>query len=214
MQSDGGWPVGAWLRVAVQRKSVDAGWVRLVAVGRGAAMLLCALATSGCGTMLPSERPTTSLRGASVAFESIGGAPTDLSGKFMHSLNEEATARQITVLSSSGQATYRIRAYLAAHADPGATALSWAFDVYDSTHHRAVRLSGEDRMASPGRAGWNAVDDPMLQRVARAGMEQFASFLAAGPADAPAPPEPAAPAIAAHAPAAPQTALASATLTH
>ena len=48
-------------------------------------------------------------------------------------------------------------------------------DVYDGDQHRVVRLSGEEKIA--GRASASA-DDQALRRIARAGMDQLAAFLA------------------------------------
>src|SRR5206468_846537 len=127
---------------------------------------------------------------ATVAFESIDGAPPAVSHKYMKSLKDEAGARQIAVVPP-GEANYRMRAYLAAHQDgSGTTSISWALDVYDAEQRRAFRLSGEEKTA--GRM-WTAADDQALQRIARAGIERFATFSAtarppSGSAAAAAPP--------------------------
>ena len=52
----------------------------------------------------------------SVAVESIDGPPPAVHEKFMRALKDEAGARQITVVTS-GEANYRLRGYLAAHAE-------------------------------------------------------------------------------------------------
>jgi hypothetical protein len=132
---------------------------------------------------------------ATVAFESVGGPPPAVVHKFMKSLEEEAAARRIAVVAPRA-ADYRLRAYLATHNDGAATSITsitWALDVYGADQHRAIRLSGEETAA--GRA-WAAADDEVLHRIANAGMERFAAFLAAarprsGPAVGalPAPPQ-------------------------
>lgn len=136
-------------------------------------VLLLGLAVSGCvgsgqiADLIETPRIT-------VAFDSIDGPPPAVLHKFTKSLREEAAARQIAVLQS-GEANYRLRGYLAAHAVDGAsTSISWALDVYDADQRRAFRLAGEERAA--GRT-WAGADDQALQRIARAGMTQLAAFV-------------------------------------
>ena len=153
---------------------------------RHAAVLLLGLAAGGCvGTgqiaNLADGRRTT------VAFETIDGAPPAVFHKFVSSLKDEAGARQIQVVSSN-EANYRLRGYLAVHGADSGTAIAWVLDVYDANERRAFRLSGEEKTA--GRS-WTAADDQVLARIARAGMQQFATFAAT--ADAPSPTAAAAP---------------------
>jgi len=138
-------------------------------------VLLLGLMVSGCagigqiGSL--TDRPAVS-----VAFESIDGPPPAVHEKFMRALKDEAGARQITVVSS-GEANYRLRGYLAANPAGGATSVSWAWDVYDSSQRRALRLKGED--TASGGTGWTNVDDQVLRRIARSGLYQLAGFAAA-----------------------------------
>ena len=69
------------------------------------------------------------------------------------------------------------------------SSITWTLDVYGGDQHRVIRLSGREKAAD---RPWAATDDPALRRVARAGMDQFAAFLAttrapaaAGPGAAP-----------------------------
>jgi hypothetical protein len=135
-------------------------------------VLLAGLAVSGCvGSGQIANLADT--RRATVAFESIDGPPPAVFHKLMKSLKEEASARQIAVVTSA-EANYRLRGYLAAHGDSTATSVSWALDVYDGDQRRAFRLSGEER--TTGRS-WAAADDQLLQRIARAGMTQLVAFM-------------------------------------
>ena len=112
----------------------------------------------------------------SVAFESVDGPPPAVHERFMRALKEEAGSRRIAV-ASSADANYRLRGYLAAHPERGATAISWAWDVYDSGQRRTFRLKGEDNATSA--AGWSGADDEVLRRMARSALDQFAGFTAA-----------------------------------
>jgi len=160
------------------------------------------LAAAGCSSVNPGAitqalAPAAPAADARIAFESIDGVPPEVFHRLVGDLTEEAAARQIAVVPAGAGAPYRIRGYLAAHAEHGATTVVWAWDVYDADLRRAFRLDGEEhagatgRKDAPGRrAGdqWTVADEALLRRIARAGMDQMARFIAAGPP----PPEPAA----------------------
>jgi len=165
-------------------------------------LILCLLA-AGCGSIGPigpTLGSTGQARDVSIAFESIDGLPRDVSQRLVRDLNEEAAALQIAVVPAGGEPAYRMRGYLAAHAERAGTSIAWAWDVYDAELHRAFRLSGEEPAgaAARGPAGknpaggiWASADEALLRRIARAGMEQFAALLRSAPA--PAVPAPASP---------------------
>jgi hypothetical protein len=148
--------------------------------GCGIGLLVLGLALSGCVGSGQLANLTDPGRPTRIAVESIDGPPPAVFHRFMKDLKQEASARRIAVVAPS-EANYRLRAYLAAHADEGATAISWVLDVYDAGQHRAFRLSGQEQAA--GRA-WAAADDQLLARIASAGMERFAQFAASAPAPA------------------------------
>jgi hypothetical protein len=109
----------------------------------------------------------------SVAFESVDGPPPAVHERFMRVLKDEAGSRRLAVVTSA-DANYRLRGYLATHPERGATAISWAWDVYDSGQRRTFRLKGEDNAA--GSAGWSNADDEVLRRIARSALDQFAGL--------------------------------------
>ena len=159
------------------RLAASAGLVGIHRRDCGIGVLLLGLAVSGCvGSGQIANLIET--RRATVAFESIDGPPPAVFHKLVKSLKDEAGARQISVVAPS-EANYRLRGYLATHAEVSATStttsISWALDVYDADQHRAFRLSGEEKTA--GRQ-WAGADDQVLARIARAGMERFAVFVA------------------------------------
>src|SRR5262245_25849204 len=131
-------------------------------------VLMLGLAVSGCVGGAQLESLSQAPR-ATVAFESIEGAPSVVSHKLVGNLKDEATARRIAVVTP-GEANYRLRGYLAVHEDragSAGTSISWVLDVYDANQRRAFRLSGEETAA--GRM-WGGADDQVLQRIARAGL--------------------------------------------
>jgi hypothetical protein len=141
------------------------------------AVLLAGLGLTGCvntGLLadLIEERPNTT-----IAFESIDGPPSAVFHKFVDRLKEQAGAQQLSVVVPS-QANYRVRVYFAAHDADGTTSIAWAWDVYDIERRRAFRLTGEEKAGGAGRQ-WEAADDAILQRVARASIQQFTVMSAA-----------------------------------
>jgi hypothetical protein len=112
-----------------------------------------------------------------VAFESIDGPPETIFKNLVAQLNQEAQARQISVVSREAAAQYRIRGYVAAHVQGKKTTISWVWDIYDADHQRAMRLTGEE-VGTSTRSAWNAADDQVLNHIARDGMTRLAAFLA------------------------------------
>jgi hypothetical protein len=152
---------------------------------RLAAGLALALLAAGCTTDgAPAPLASTAAppgRGATIAFESVDGLPPRLYEATVATLAEEATARRIQVVSRTVPAEYRIRIYLAAHAEGRQARVAWVWDVYDAGKRRALRIDGDE--AGERKAGdiWSAVDDAMLRRIARASLDRLVSFLEMGP---------------------------------
>jgi hypothetical protein len=146
----------------------------------GALVVAAALMLAGCIT----NQQTPSLaeaEGASIIFESIDGPPRPVSTRLARTLDQEAAARRLVVVTRGGRALYHIRGYVAANPEGGATVLAWAFDVYDAERRRAFRINGEERA---GSGSWSAADDQVLQRIASNGVAQLMTFIAADRAGA------------------------------
>src|SRR5712692_4616910 len=135
------------------------------------------LAVAGCTTSGPPVLGTIGGSGQrTVAFESIDGPPEQLFRKLVTQLGEEASARQVAVVSRESSAQYRIRGYVAAHVQGRKTTITWVWDIYNADRQRAMRLAGEVPGASAARA-WAAADDQVVDRMARDGMGRLAAFL-------------------------------------
>lgn len=159
-------------------------------------MLMMAALVGGCSTApqtaTQGAMAAVTVHGPTVAFDSIDGPPESIFRQFVQDLNDEATSRQMAMVSRGGQAQYRVRGYMAALVNKRrATTIAWVLDVYDAEQNRAVRINGEEPAGSSGRGTWAAADERVLRRIAKNGMDQLAAFLAA-PDATPAPP-PAAP---------------------
>jgi hypothetical protein len=164
-----------------------------------AACFVLALAAAGCANApTPTARVSTE-RGASIAFESIDGPPVAVFQNLVTTLSAEAQARQVRVVSRTGDPAYRIRGYLAAIIVGGRSHISWVWDVYDADKRRVLRIAGEEAAGRPGANAWATADEQMVRRIARSSIDRLVTFLAAPPAPPsvePAP-QPGQPAIAA-----------------
>jgi hypothetical protein len=144
------------------------------------AIALVAGAASGCasqsGVQLASY--ATASPGATIAFETIDGPPPDVFERLVAALNDEASARQIAVVSRSAPAAYRVRGYMSALIEGNKTSFGWVWDLYDAGKNRALRISGEEPATHGGKLAWSGADDQVLHRMARDGMGRLAAFLA------------------------------------
>lgn len=137
-------------------------------------VLALALSVAGCNTT--GQGGFASSQNTTVAFESIDGPPPAVFDRMVRKLNQEAEVRQVPVVTREGYAPYRIRGYMAVGVRRGQTTVSWVWDVYDSQAGRTVRLAGEEKAGRAGRDAWAAVNDEVLARVARSGMEQLSAY--------------------------------------
>jgi hypothetical protein len=162
-----------------------------IRLGGPLAALLC-LGAAGCSTAPQAPAAYASARGPTVAFESVDGPPESIFRKFVQDISEEATSRQLAIVSREAPAQFRVRGYLAALVDKRrTTVVAWVWDVYDIDQRRALRISGEEKASGAGRGTWAAADDQVLRRIAKNGMDQLAAFLAAPDAPQSPPAEPA-----------------------
>src|SRR6185503_11219379 len=119
--------------------------------GRVAAITALAVTVSGCVTGADSGARialNNGLTGATVAFESIDGPPPAVFSRMVATLNDEAAAQRLNVVSRAGPATYRVRAYVSAVVNRGKTSFVWVWDVYDAERQRALRVAGEEPAAA------------------------------------------------------------------
>jgi hypothetical protein len=156
------------------RRATGAPWVGMLVAG------LFGLCAAGCSTTPQAPGAAATVRGPTVAFESIDGPPESIFRKLVQNLNDEATARQMAVVSRDAPAQYRVRGYLAALVEKRRrTVIAWVWDVYDADQRRAMRFTGEEPAGASGRGTWAAADDQLLRRIAKSGIERLAAFLAA-----------------------------------
>lgn len=161
------------------------------AAARIAGILAFALSVAACTTT--GQQQTAGLQSSqrtTVAFESIDGPPPAVFQKLVRKLNDEAEARQVPVVTRDGFAPYRVRGYTAVGVHKGQAVVSWVWDVYDAQSARVLRLSGEEKAGRAGRDAWQAVNDEVVARIARNGMQQLAGYFQGGDMPSPAPDTP------------------------
>src|ERR1700689_2053277 len=115
--------------------------------------------------------------GTTVAFEPIDGPPPQVFDRMVGVLDSESKLRSLSIVSREGQASYRVRSYLAAQVNHGRATIAWVWDVYDSSQQRALRLSGEEPAGKAGRDAWAAADDLVLRRIAQAGFSGLSAMI-------------------------------------
>src|ERR1700722_6552157 len=140
--------------------------------------IAAAVALGGCSSSgLPGALSGAGGEARTVAFESIDGPPETVFKNLVRELNQEAQARQVSVVSRESPAQFRIRGYVAAHVQGKKTTITWVWDVYDADRDRATRLAGEVPGAPSDRA-WAAADDAVVTRMAHDGMSRLGGVLA------------------------------------
>ncbi len=164
---------------------MQGGWGR--AAQRAWRLFVMAASAVGAAACVTTSQPVTldQAGAVAIAFESIDGPPGPQIESLLNDLTGEARAHGLVVLAHSERAHYFVRGYLAAHPEGRATAISWAWDVYDSNRRRAFRLTGVERAAGGG--SWRAVDDVTLRRIARDSIERLTAFIASARFTTPAP---------------------------
>ena len=169
---------GRVLRAQARKQGANALWLRVALIA------ICGLGAAACTTT--GSRPGPN---ATITFESIDGPPPATFQKLVQKLNEEAEAKKVPIVSRETPAPYRIRGYVALgiQKKQKRTIVSWVWDVYDADQKRSFRLSGEEIAGPAGRNAWDAANDEVLGRVARAGMERLAAYFQSPASVAPAP---------------------------
>lgn len=149
-----------------------------------ATLLAMASALGGCAgsggvsdAYAMAGKPSASAGGPTVAFDSIDGPPPQVFDQMVSVLDSESKLRNLAIVSREGQASYRVRSYLAATVDRGQAEIAWTWDVYDANHQRTLRLSGEEPAGTAGRDAWASADDLVLRKIAQAGFSGLTAMI-------------------------------------
>jgi hypothetical protein len=139
---------------------------------------LVAVVLAGCNTTgTQSSALLSGAQGATVAFDSIDGAPRDVFDRLVQELNTQARSRNLAVVSRANPSAYRVRGYLVAERAAERSSIDWIWDVYDDRQQRVLRISGAQTVKGTQQDAWQAVDGPAVQKIAHDSVAQLATFL-------------------------------------
>jgi hypothetical protein len=157
----------------------------------GSALALAAL--SGCAENIAprsasidsdataSIRPSgLSPRPAALSVTQMEGAPTPLQTQFMALFNADVAQHDVA-LTDSTSARYLARGYLSAFPVDGGAKLTYVWDIYDRTNHRAQRLNDEIALKGSAADPWSLVDGAALSALAAQSAGALAAYLSNTP---------------------------------
>ncbi len=150
-----------------------------------------ALALSGCAdtsgpaprdmAQANSLRPSgASPRPAALAVTQMEGAPTPLQNQFMALFNADVIQQDVA-LTDQNSARYLARGYISAFPVDGGARLTYVWDIYDRTNHRAQRLNDEIALKGSAANPWSLVDGAALQALAARSAGDLAAYLSNTP---------------------------------
>lgn len=127
-------------------------------------------------TALPGVSPS----GATIAFISLDG-PTPLAASRLHNAMSRALAASDVATAPSASAKYLVQGHLSAWRTGNGVAISWVWDVYDSSRRRLHRLEDRIEVAAAGVDPWSSLDGAALESVASGAARELAAFLSNTP---------------------------------
>ena len=152
-----------------------------------------ALALSGCAENVAprsasidsdstaSIRPSGfSPRPAALSVTQMEGAPSPLQTQFMALFNADVAQQDVT-LTDSASARYLARGYISAFPVDGGARLTYVWDIYDRTNHRAQRLNDEIALKGAAADPWSLVDGAALAALAAQSAGELAAYLSNTP---------------------------------
>ena len=111
---------------------------------------------------------------------SIDGPPPAQFNTLVRSLNDEAQARRLAVISRETPVRLSRARLSGRQGCKGRTTIAWVWDVFDRDQRRACASTARKPVKGaikPGSDAWSVADDAMLRRIARTSMDQLAVFL-------------------------------------
>lgn len=163
------------------------------------AIALC-LGLTGCGEALPglvasaptsgqavelarpdlTAAPGISPAGATLAFISLDGPDPAAAGRLYGAMSRALAAHDVTT-APSASANYLVQGHMSAWRTDKGVAISWVWDVYNSSRRRLHRLEDQVEAAAAGAEPWASLDGAALESVALATAQELAAFLSNTP---------------------------------
>jgi hypothetical protein len=148
-------------------------------VGVWASALAAVALLGGCQT---SDLSTARYEapGVPVALGDVEGAPEAIKARVSAEIATQASARRIEIVEAASQPRYRLKGYLTAYpTETGDTALSFVWDVLDSSNQRARRVTTTTVASGQGEDPWSKIGETQIAKTASQSMNQVAAFLSA-----------------------------------
>ncbi len=153
-----------------------------------------ALALSGCsetavqGPVASSVQAVSNVirpsgfspRPATLAVTQTEGAPDALQSQYMALFNADVAARDVALTDQAG-ARYLARGYISAFPVDGGARLTYVWDIYDRTNHRAQRLNDEIALKGSAPDPWSLVDGAAISALAARSANELAAYLSNTP---------------------------------
>ena len=144
---------------------------------RGSLVAALAFGLSACQT---GGGGSVSGAGVPIAVETLEGAPAEMSARVQQAVTTQASAHNIDVVPRESDPRFRLRGYLTAYATDDGTALTFVWDVFDSSRHRAQRVTATTVSSrKAGEEPWSSISDADIANAASKSMDGVAQFLAA-----------------------------------
>ena len=144
---------------------------------RGSLVGLLAFGLSACQT---GGGGSVSGAGVPIAVETLEGAPVEMTARVQQAVTTQASAHNIDVVPRESDPRFRLRGYLTAYATDDGTALTFVWDVFDSSRHRAQRVTATTVSSrKAGEEPWSSISDADIANAASKSMDGVAQFLAA-----------------------------------
>ena len=89
--------------------------------------------------------------------------------------------RRDVALTDRGHARYLARGYISAFPVDGGARLTYVWDIYDRTNHRAQRLNDEIALKGAAADPWSLVDAAALSALAARSAGELAAYLSNTP---------------------------------
>jgi hypothetical protein len=122
-----------------------------------------------------SIRPSgLSPRPAALSVTQMEGGPSPLQTQFMALFNADVAQHDVA-LTDTASARYLARGYISAFPVDGGAKLTYVWDIYDRTNHRAQRLNDEVALKGAAADPWSLVDGAALSALAAESAGGFAA---------------------------------------
>ncbi|NLS04495.1 hypothetical protein HGP14_14150 [Rhizobium sp. P32RR-XVIII] len=139
------------------------------------------------GDLAPARQPqqvasidrtaSSSIRGNTVRFLPIIGAPVQAVTPLSRQLGAEARSHGLSIRSSNDTSSdYILKGYLSAFADEGNVTVVYVWDILDGSGARLHRIQGQEKVPSATQDPWAGVPASVMQQIGTKTIAEFNSW--------------------------------------